>query len=122
MFASLSSAIPQIKAGRLKGFAVTGEKRSPSMPDLPTMAETALPGFNAVAWYAMFGPAGIPKQAVVTLNNAALAALNTQEVKDRLFNSGVEVRPSTPQELSAFIDAEMQKWAKVIKASGARAD
>jgi tripartite-type tricarboxylate transporter receptor subunit TctC len=122
MFASLSSAIPQIKAGRLKAFAVTGEKRSPSIPELPTMSEAALPGFNAVAWFAIVGPAGVPKQVVATLNNATLAALNTQEVKDRLFNSGVEVRTSSPQELAAFIESEMQKWAKVVKTSGARVD
>ena len=122
MFASLSSAIPQIKAGRLKAFAVTGAKRSPSMPDLPTVAEAALPGFNAVAWFAMVGPAGMSKQSVATLHNATLAALNVQEVKERLFNSGVEVRTSSPEELAAFIESEMQKWAKIVKASGARVD
>ena len=122
MFASLSSAIPQIKAGRLKAFAVTGEKRSPSIPELPTMSEAALPGFNAVAWFAMVGPAGMPKPAVTTLHGATLAALEAPAVKERLFNSGVEVRTSNPQELAAFIESEMQKWAKVVKASGARVD
>jgi tripartite-type tricarboxylate transporter receptor subunit TctC len=73
-------------------------------------------------WFAMLGPADMPKQAVTTLNCAAPASLNTQEVKDRLFNSGVEVRTSSPQELAAFIESEMQKWAKVVKASGARVD
>ena len=122
MFASLSSAIPQIKAGRIKAFAVTGAKRSPSMPELPTVSEAALPGFNAVAWFAMVGPAGVSKQSVTTLHNATLAALNVQEVKERLFNSGVEVRTSSPEELAAFIESEMQKWAKIVKASGARVD
>ena len=122
MFASLSSAIPHIKAGRIKAFAVTGAKRSPSMPDLPTMSEAALPGFNAVAWFAMVGPAGVPKQSVAALHNATLAALNVQEVKERLFNSGVEIRTSSPEELAAFIESEIQKWAKVVKAAGARVD
>ena len=122
MFASLSSAIPQIKAGRIKAFAVTGAKRSPSMPDLPTMSEAALPGFNAVAWFAMVGPTGVQKQSVATLHKATLAALNVQDVKERLFNSGVEVRTSSPEELAAFIESEIQKWAKVVKAAGARVD
>ena len=122
MFASLSSAIPQIKAGRIKAFAVTGAKRSPSMPDLPTMSEAALPGFNAVAWFAMVGPTGVQKQSVATLHKATLAALNVQDVKKRLFNSGVEVRTSSPEELAAFIESEIQKWAKVVKAAGARVD
>ena len=103
-------------------FAVTGAKRSPSMPDLPTMSEAALPGFNAVAWFAMVGPAGVQKQSVATLHKATLAALNVQDVKERLFNSGVEVRTSSPEELAAFIESEIQKWAKVVKAAGARVD
>jgi len=122
MFASLSSAIPLIKAGRLRAFAVTGSQRSPSIPELPTLAEAALPGYSAAAWYGIVGPAGMPAPITTTLNSAALAALATQEVKDRLFASGVEVRSSTPEEFTRLIDAEIQKWATVVKASGARAD
>jgi tripartite-type tricarboxylate transporter receptor subunit TctC len=122
MFASLSSAISQVKAGRLKAFAVTGAQRSPSIPDLPTVAEAALPGFAAVAWYGIVAPAGIPQPAVAALSGAALAALGTQEVKDRLFASGVEIRSSTPQEFSRFIEAEIVKWAKVVKDSGAKVE
>jgi tripartite-type tricarboxylate transporter receptor subunit TctC len=122
MFASLSSAIPQIKAGRLKAFAVTGAKRSPAMPDLPTMSEAALPGFNAVAWFGLVGPAGMPQQAVATLHAATLASLGMPEVKERLFNSGVEVRTSSPREFADFIATEMQKWAQIVKAAGARVD
>ena len=121
-FASLSSAIPHVKAGKLKGFAVTGAQRSPSIPELPTMAEAALPGFAAVAWYGIVGPAGIPQPAVATLSKAALSALETKEVKDRLFASGVEVRSGPPEELARLIRSEMEKWAKVVKESGARAD
>jgi tripartite-type tricarboxylate transporter receptor subunit TctC len=122
MFASLSSAIPLVKAGKLKAFAVTGMQRSPSIPELPTMNEAALPGFAAVAWFGIVAPAGVPKPVVTTLNGAALAALGTQEVKNRLFASGVEVRTSTPEEFARLIESEMQKWAKVVKASGARVD
>ncbi len=122
MFASLSSSISLIKTGRLKAFAVTGAQRSPSIPELPTMAEAALPGYAAAAWFGIVGPAGIPQPIVTVLNNTALAALNTQEVKDRLFASGVEVRTSTPEEFARLIESEMGKWAKVVKDSGAKVD
>jgi tripartite-type tricarboxylate transporter receptor subunit TctC len=121
-FASLSSAIPFVKAGKLKGFAVTGTQRSPSIPELPTMAEAALPGFAAVAWYGIVGPAGIPQPIVATLSKASLGALETKEVKDRLFASGVEVRTGSSEEFARLIKSEIEKWAKVVKESGAKAD
>ena len=122
LFASLSSAIPLVKSGRLRAFAVTGERRSPSIPELPTMSEAALPGFAATAWYGLLGPAGMPPAVVDALSNAALASLQTQEVKDRLFASGVEVRPMPPAEFAQLIDSEIRKWAQVVKASGAKVD
>ena len=123
MFASLSSSIPLIKAGRLKAFAVTGAQRSPSIPELPTVAEAAnLPGYAASAWFGIVGPARMPGSAVTTLNKAALSALEDTEVRKRLFNAGVEIRVSSPQEFARYIESEMQKWAKVVKESGARAD
>jgi tripartite-type tricarboxylate transporter receptor subunit TctC len=122
MFASLSSAIPQVKGGRLKAFAVTGAQRSPSIPELPTLAEAALPGFAAVAWYGIVGPAGMQPAAVTVLSKAAASALGTQEVKDRLFASGVEIRTSTPAEFTQFIESEIRKWAQVVKASGAKVE
>jgi tripartite-type tricarboxylate transporter receptor subunit TctC len=121
-FASLSSAIPFIKSGKLKGFAVTGSQRSPSMPELPTMAEAALPGFSAVAWYGILGPAGIPQPVVATLTKASLAVLDTKEARDRLFASGVEVRPGDAAAFAKLIRSEIDKWAKVVKDSGAKAD
>jgi tripartite-type tricarboxylate transporter receptor subunit TctC len=101
---------------------VTGEKRSPSIPELPTMSEAALPGYSAAAWFGLLGPAGMPPAAVTALSNAALGSLQTQEVKDRLFASGVEVRPMQADEFARLIDSEIKKWAQVVKASGARAD
>jgi tripartite-type tricarboxylate transporter receptor subunit TctC len=122
MFASLSSALPQVKAGKLKAFAVTGAQRSPSIPDLPTMAEAALPGFAAAAWYGVVGPAGMPQHTVAALSKATIAALGTKEVQDRLFASGVEVRPGSPEEFARLIKSEVDKWAKVVKAAGVKAD
>ena len=122
MFASLSSSISLIKSGRLKAFAVTGAQRSPSIPELPTMAEAALPGYAAAAWFGIVGPAGVPQPIVTTLNSVTLAALDTQDVKNRLFASGVEVRTSTPEEFARLIESELRKWAKVVKDSGAKAE
>ena len=122
MFASLSSAIPQVKAGKLKGYAVTGAQRSPSVPDLPTMSEAALPGFVAAAWFGVVAPAGIPKNAATALEKATLSSLETKEVKDRLFASGVELRPGSSDALGKLIRTEMDKWAKIVKESGVKAD
>ena len=122
MFASASSAIPLVKAGKLKAFAVTGAQRSPSIPELPTMSEAALPGFSAAAWFGIVGPAGIPQPNVAILSKAALSSLETKEVKDRLFASGVEIRPGTAEELGRLIKSETERWAKVVKESGVKAD
>ncbi len=86
------------------------------------MSEAALPGYAAAAWFGMVGPAGIPQPIVTVLNTTALAALGTQEVKDRLFASGVEVRSSSADEFARLIESEMRKWAKVVKDSGAKVD
>ena len=122
MFASASSAIPQVKAGRLKALAVTGAQRVPSLPDLPTMSEAGLPGFVAAAWFGIVGPARIPQPAVATLSKAALSSLETKEVKDRFFASGVEIRPAPADEFAKLIQSEMEKWAKIVKAAGLKAD
>ena len=81
-----------------------------------------MPGFVAVAWYGIVGPAGIPQPIVATLSKASLSALETREVRDRLFASGVEPRPGPPEEFAKLMHSEMDKWAKVVKASGAKAD
>ena len=123
MFASLSSSIPLIKAGRLRAFAVTGAQRSPSIPELPTVAEAAgLKGYEASAWFGIVGPAGMPKAAIAVLSKTTLSTLDDAEVRKRLFNAGVEIRTSTPDEFARYIESEMRKWAKVVKESGARAD
>ena len=120
-FASLSSAIPMIKSGRLRAIGLTALKRSPSLPELPTIAELGLPGYDAVAWYGIVGPAKLPANVVTTIHKAAMASLEQKDVRERLFNSGVEVRTLGPEEFAKYTDSEIQKWAKVVKASGARA-
>ena len=123
MFASLSSSIPLIRAGKLKAFATTGAQRSPSIPELPTVEEAAkLPGYAASAWFGIVGPARMPKSAVAALSKASLSSLDDAEVRKRLFNAGVEIRTSTSEEFARYIASEMQKWEKVVKASGAKVD
>ena len=121
-FASASSAIPMIKANRLRALGVTSPKRIASFPELPTIAESGLPGFDAVAWFGIVGPANLPAPVVSTLSKAALEALAHTDVKNRLAASGVEANPGTPEEFRKLIEAEIPKWAKVVKASGAKVD
>ncbi len=121
-FASLSSAIPLIKSGRLRALGVTSPIRSPALPELPTIAELGLPGFAAVAWFGIVGPAKLPSNVVATIHKVTLATLAQEDVKTRLFNSGVEVRTMGPEEFAKYTDTEIVKWAKVVKASGSRAD
>ena len=121
-FASVSSAIPLIKSGRLRGLGVTSPARIASLPDVPTIAEAGLPGYAAVAWYGIVGPAGIPAPIVATLSKAALDVLAQPDVIKRLNASGVDVNPGGPEEFRKLIEAEIPKWAAVVKASGAKAD
>ena len=121
-FASVSSAIPFIKAGRLRGLGVTSPARIPSLPEVPTIAEAGLPGYAAVAWYGIVGPAGIPAPIIATLSKAALDSLAQPDVIKRLNASGVDVNPGSPEDFRRLIEAEIPKWAKVVKDSGARAD
>jgi tripartite-type tricarboxylate transporter receptor subunit TctC len=121
-FASVSSAIPMIKAARLRALGVTSPSRIPTLPDVPTVAEAGLPGYAAVAWYGVVGPAGIPAPVVATLVKATLDTLAQAEVIRRLGNSGVDVNAAGPDEFRALIEAEIPKWAAVIKAAGVRAD
>ena len=123
IFASLPSAMPLIRSGKLKAFAVTGAQRSPAIPELPTVAEAAnLPGFAASAWFGLVGPAGVPRAQVNTLNRTAYAALEDAEVSKRFFIAGFEKLSATPEHFGKFIEAEIVKWAKVVKESGARVD
>jgi tripartite-type tricarboxylate transporter receptor subunit TctC len=122
MFSGFSSTLPLIKAGRLRPLAVTGAKRSSPVPDVPTIAESGFPGFEAVTWYAVVAPAGTPKKVVNRLNEEILRALVDAHVKERLASLGFEIVGSPPDVIAAYIKSEILKWARIVKASGAKVD
>ena len=122
-FVSLSSVVPQLKANRLRALAITSAKRSALMPELPTFAEAGLNGFEVTGWYGLLAPAGTPREIVNRLNAEVTRALATDEMIQALGTFGLEhVAPNSPEEFTAFLQSEISKWAKVVKASGARAD
>ncbi len=118
----LPSVVQLHKAGRLRLLAVTSAKRSSAVPEIPTVAESGGPGFEASNWFAFMAPAGTPPDIVTRLNAEAAKALQAPDVREKLAGLGFEMQPSSPQELSAFLRRESDKWAKVVKASGARAE
>lgn len=118
IFATAASSIGHIKAGKIRAIAVTTAKRSALVPDLPTIAESGLPGYEANNWNGFFVPAKTPRPIVNRLNKEITAALNAPDIKDFLFKQGLDAAPSTPEEFTAYMKSEMAKWAKVIKAAG----
>jgi len=122
VFATAASAVPHIKAGRIKGIAVTTGKRSALMPELPTIAEAGLAGFEANNWYGLMVPANTPRAIINRLNAETVKVLGMPDVKTFLFNQGLDAAPSTPEEFGAYIRSERAKWAKIVKASGAKVE
>jgi tripartite-type tricarboxylate transporter receptor subunit TctC len=120
MFNGVAPAIPHVKSGKLKGLAVGGTKRSPLLPELPTITETSGLDFNTTGWYGILAPAKTPAAIIKTLHTATLKALATPSVTDTLTRQGVETVGSTPQEFASYIRDEWVKWQKVIKAAGIR--
>jgi len=118
----LPPAMPYVKGGRLRVVAITGAKRSPLLPDAPTVAEAGLPGFDVTSWYGMFGPAALPKDVVAKANADIAAVLVSPDMKDRLASSGADPAPTTPEDLGKLVRAEVAKWAKVVADSGAKVD
>jgi tripartite-type tricarboxylate transporter receptor subunit TctC len=120
--ADLTTIKPQIQSGRLKVLGVMDKKRSALAPDMPTLAESGLPGFESSGWFAILAPAGTPAAIVKKLNTELTAVLRSAEVRERFSAAGLEPMPSTPEGLTAFMKSETVKWAKVIKDSGATID
>jgi tripartite-type tricarboxylate transporter receptor subunit TctC len=122
MFDNLASATSQIKAGKLKALAVTTPKRAPSMPDVPTMIESGLAGFDVSTWFGVFAPAGTPPAVVARLNETMTAALRTAEMRERLARMGAEPAPMSSAQFADLVKTELAKYQKVVKFSGARVD
>ena len=121
-FATMPSAIGYVRSGRLRGIAVTTERRSPSTPELPTIAETGVAGYEAGSWYGLSAPAGTSKEIIARLHAETIKVLGLPDVKERLFNAGFEIVTSTPEQFAAFTRNEIQKWGKIVKAAGLKVD
>jgi tripartite-type tricarboxylate transporter receptor subunit TctC len=122
VFDSLPAALPNIKAGKLRALAVTGAKRSQFLPELPTIAEAALPGYETGIWFGIVAPAGTPPEIISRLNAELVKAAASTEFRERLTRHGFEVVSSTPEEMADSVRSEMAKWGKVVKALGMRVD
>ena len=121
-FDNLLIVLPQIKAGRVRPIAATGDTRSKLMPDLPTIAESGLPGFSASGWYGLLAPVATPKDIVAKLNADFIRALRSPDVNERLNSMAAEPAPGTPEQFAAFIRSETDKWAKVVRATNMKAE
>ncbi len=119
---NLPPALPHVKSGKLKALGVSTPKRSAAVPELPTIAESGLPGYSATAWYGVLAPAGTPREIILKLNAEIVKSLWTDEVKKRIASDGGEVIGSTPEEFTTVMKIDIAKWAKVVQASGARVD
>jgi tripartite-type tricarboxylate transporter receptor subunit TctC len=121
MFDNLPSALPFIKSGRLRAIALTSAKPSAALPGVPTIGET-VPGFEASSWFGIWAPAGTPKEIITKLNQVLVAYLQNPEAKEKIAAQGADTVGNSPEQLNAFVKAELTKWAKVVKQSGAKID
>jgi tripartite-type tricarboxylate transporter receptor subunit TctC len=122
MFDNLANAMPQVKAGKLKALAVTTAQRSKLAPELPTMAEAGLQGFDISTWFGLFAPAHTPPDIIAKWNSEVAKILNSPEMREKLVAQGAEPAPMTPEQFAAFVKSEIAKYAKIVKASGAKVD
>ena len=118
VFSNLPVALPQARGGKLRGIAVTSPQRVATAPDIPTVAESGLPGYEAATWFGLLAPAATPRDIIVKLNAESVGALNVPEVKDRMAAQGLFVVANTPEQFSAFLKTEIPRWAKVVKDAG----
>jgi tripartite-type tricarboxylate transporter receptor subunit TctC len=122
MFATAASVMQHVRSGRLRALAVTSGERSPSLPELPTIAETGVPGFEAITWHGVVVPAGTPAAVVGRVNTEFNAVLSAPDTRERLAAQGVEAKGGTAAEFATFLRSEIPKWSKVVRDSGAKAD
>ena len=121
-FGSIITVLPQVKAHRLRALAVSALKRSPAVPDLPTVAEAGVPGFEVNSWYGVLAPAGTPRDIVVKLNGELVRILNLQDVRERMESEGLDPAGTSPEQFANYIRSEIQKWSRVVQRAGAKVD
>lgn len=122
IFDNMPSALPLVKSGDIRAIAVTSATRSPAAPNIPTIAEAGLPGFEATSWFALMAPAGIPKDVLARINAETIRVMTLPDVKEKLSTLGLDAAPASPESLANLIQVETVKWAKVVKESGAKLD
>ena len=122
MFDNVPNVIGHVRAGKMKALAVSTAQRSALAPDVPTVAEAGVPGYELAVWFGVLAPAGTPRDIIGRLNTEIVKVLNSPDIKDRFAKQGVEVRTSTPEQFSEFLKSEVARWAKVIKDAGIKAD
>ena len=122
MFDNIPSALPHIKAGKLKALATTGPRRDPTLPDLPTLAEAGVPGYASGVWFGLAVPAATPKEVIARLSTEAIKGTKAPEFVRRMTELGYEILGTGPDEMARMIEAEVARWTPVVKASGAKAD
>jgi tripartite-type tricarboxylate transporter receptor subunit TctC len=120
MFDNMPSSLPHVKAGKLRALGVTSAKRSPALPEVPTIAEAGVPGYDATSWFGILAPAGTPEPVVTRLQGAIVQALGEPEMRQRMADLGAEPVGDTPAEFGQFITAELAKWAKVVNDAGVK--
>ena len=122
MFDNLPNVIQHVKGGRMKALAVSGPKRSAAAPEVPTVAESGVPGFEVTVWFGVLVPAGVPRDIIQRLNAESTRIIHSPEVTDRFLKLGVEPRPGTPEQFGDLVKSEVARWAKVIKDAGIKVD
>jgi tripartite-type tricarboxylate transporter receptor subunit TctC len=122
IFATAPTAIEHVRAGQIKALGVTSSKRMEALPDVPTIAEAGLDGYEVTNWYCFVAPAATPKEIIARLNEEILKAMASPEVSDNLLDQGMEPTPTTPEELGTYIRSETEKWAQIIKERSIAAD
>jgi tripartite-type tricarboxylate transporter receptor subunit TctC len=122
MFDNIPSSLPHIKSGKLIALATTGAKRDPALPDLPTMQEAGVPGYESGVWFGLMVPAATPKDIIGRLNAAAVQATKAPDFVKRMHDLGYNIIPGSPEDMAAAIQQELKRWGPIVKASGAKVD